>query len=119
VEANMNVGTRTPTRTDFQIDHNFTWLSARNKPNLTISNQILSGEKVSPIVEADIENPSYTAIGRVDITALIYDTDGNALAASKTFIDGIDRQGKSHVVFTWPMPLKKDVSRIEIIPIIR
>jgi hypothetical protein len=54
----------------------------------------------------------------VEVVAIVYDDVGNAFAASKTFVDFIDKQSVQHVTFTWPQVFKKAISRVELIPVI-
>jgi hypothetical protein len=109
-----------PVRAIFEFDNEYTWRGVSGEQiALEVRNKLLTDPKTSPTLEADIFNPSFNDVREVDIGAVLYDTQGNAFAASKTIIDNLDKKSSQHVVFTWPEPFTKAVSRIEIIPIVR
>jgi hypothetical protein len=116
-EGGIRIASGTPVRTEFEFDESLTWQLSTTKPDLKIQNLTIATSS-SPTIEADIVNSTYADIPRVDVVAVIYDEAGNAFAASKTYIDYIDKQSKGHVTFTWPEPFKKIPVRIEIIPLI-
>jgi hypothetical protein len=117
LESNIQIATATPAHTDFQFSDQFVWQVAPDDPQLTVQNLSISAGQ-SPSVEADILNPSYTNLPRVDVTAIVYDASGNAFAASKTYLDSLPAQSSGHVVFTWPLPFSGTPTRAEIIPLI-
>ncbi len=68
-----------------------------------------------PRLEAKIENTSREWISNVDVTALLYDKNGNIFAAAKTFIDRIGPQGKAGALFSWPNSFIIEPASIEIL----
>jgi hypothetical protein len=119
VEAGITAPDKTVIRASFELDPEFSWYVAKTaKPELIVNNLDVSNTETTPFVDADISNETYTDIGRVTIAALVYDVDGNAIAASKTFITNLYQQSNQHVTFSWPQPFSKLISRVELIPII-
>ena len=49
-----------------------------------------------------ITNPSYTAVGRTNVVAIVYNDAGNAVAASETYLGGLSANSSGQAVFTWP-----------------
>jgi len=47
---------------------------------------------------------------------VLYDENGNAMGASRTFIDSINGGQIVPLTFTWPTPFKSIPTKIEIIP---
>jgi len=67
-------------------------------------------------VTATIENTSFYDLESVPVVAVIYDAQGNAFAASQTFIDRITQGANMPITFTWLEPFTQVPARIEIIP---
>jgi Mg-chelatase subunit ChlD len=84
--------------------------ASKDAAQVTIQNQRIEGLTKTPTVTADLVNTSFNPIGRVDAIAIVYNTDGNAIAASKTYVDSIGKQASSQVVFTWPQPFVGQVT---------
>lgn len=78
------------------------WMRVKTPVHLLVKNQQIFDVTTAPIVMADIENPTLTQLGRVNATAIIYDTEGNPISASKTYVDRIGREASEKVAFTWP-----------------
>jgi len=84
-------------------------------PELKVRNLVFSKASTTPRLDAMIENPNLDSISNVDLTALIYDAQGNIFAASKTFIENLPAGGTAPAVFTWPKPFGREVIRTEIL----
>lgn len=69
----------------------------------------------SPRVDAMVENTTLDAANNIDLTALLYDSQGNIFAASKTYIDTLAPGASSPVVFTWPRPFSHDAAKTHIV----
>ena len=110
----LPISTSTVTiHTTFAFDQEITWTAATPAPQILVKNQMISNVLTEPSVNADVVNPSLIRdIGRVNVTAIIYDTTNNAVAASKTYIDSLPRNSSKPVVFTWPGPFKWSKSRL-------
>lgn len=57
-----------------------------------------------PRVEAAITNTSLQSVGPLDVTAVVYGTDENALGVSKTIIDELGSEASKNIFFTWQQP---------------
>ncbi len=102
-ESGIKTAENVPEHVSFDFTGEFNWQSARaGLPQLVIKDPLLSNASTSPSVDVDIQNPTLNPINRVNLTAIIYDLAGNAVAASKTYISNLDRQSSQHIVFTWP-----------------
>jgi hypothetical protein len=67
---------------------------------------ILMGDDVnSPSLSARVKNESIYDLPRFELISILYDTDHNAINASKTFKDGLTSGESVPVNFTWPEPL--------------
>lgn len=62
-----------------------------------------------------LENQSNFSFRDMDVVAIIYDRDDNALAVSKSILPSLSAQEKKTVYFTWSERLKDRAARIEVI----
>lgn len=84
-------------------------------PKLAVSNKVVTKEGSTPQLDAVIENTSLQVVSNVDIAALVYDDDGNIVAASKTFVEIIQAGSQVPIVFSWPEPFSGKVLNIAVI----
>ncbi len=63
-----------------------------------------------------LENESRTTFENMDVVALLYDTNDNAIAVSKSLLETLPGQGSATMYFTWPTALKERTARVELIP---
>jgi len=73
--------------------------------DIRIKNQALLEDKAFPRVVATLENRTVNPIQNVEVVAIVYDSNDNAVAASRTFVDILDKNASEDVVFTWPKAL--------------
>jgi hypothetical protein len=65
---------------------------------------------------ANIENTSRFNFKDLEVTAILYDKDGNAITASKSAVDSLNAKQKKTIYFTWAYKISSRVDRIEVIP---
>jgi Mg-chelatase subunit ChlD len=107
-ESNITVPKKAgPLRTSFIFTGEFDWHAA-SSTQVSIRNQTLNRITDSPVVTADVSNPG-NDLGRVNFTAIVYDSQGNAIAASKTYVEDLKKGAVKHIVFTWPNPFAGQV----------
>jgi Mg-chelatase subunit ChlD len=97
-------------RTSFEFTSEPDWHRVGSTTPVTVSSHQVDNLSDKPTITADLINSSLTDMGRVDATVIVYDTEGNAVGASKTYVDSILKQSKTRVVFTWPMPFTSQVT---------
>jgi hypothetical protein len=117
VETGIGVGEKIPLRTLFELKNDFDWFMVmRQQPELTHKYQrvpSILGETIT----ATISNPAFDEVKQVRVTVIVYDTQGNAMASSKTVIMNLRGESEQAVSFTWPEKFTKSVGKIEVIPI--
>jgi hypothetical protein len=64
----------------------------------------------------NIINKDFNQYSDIEVVAILYDEVGNAMGASRTFIDKIESNQTLPIIFTWPEPFKKIPTKIEVIP---
>lgn len=118
-EANVPSGKQIPARVSFEFRAKPYWVRQKGVfPDVRINKVVLSRENANPLLSAEIENKGLNAYNRVPVIAILYDTAGNAVAASRTVLDSIEGQSSQPVVFTWPKPFGTIISEKEIVPIL-
>ena len=81
-----------------------------------VGEPVLSQQETTPKLTAPITNKSSYNFTDVPVIAILYNQKGNAIAASRTYIDAIPQGTTQNVFYSWPEPFNDIVSRIEIIP---
>jgi len=114
-EPNFSLGQSVPSRVVLEFVGELEWRkNFAIVPRLTVTQNIISGQNVSPRVDATIKNESDQLVEQVEVVAIAYDSQGNAVASSRTFVDRLDREQSSKIFFTWREPFS--ASQVEIIP---
>jgi hypothetical protein len=81
-----------------------------------VGEPVLSQQETTPKLTAPIENKSTYNFTDVPVIVVLYNQKGNAIAASRTYIDSIEQGTTKNVFYSWPEPFKETVSRVEVIP---
>lgn len=107
-----------PTRVSFEFDEDFIWKkSAPQKSLIQVRDEILENVDAEPRLTVELENTSILIIKDIDVVAILYDENENAVRSSTTFIKRLDRGQRETVVFTWPAPFDMPITKIEVIPL--
>jgi hypothetical protein len=118
-ESPIKTGNRTPSSVFFKFTSVPDWMTTDKKytvPQLDSANTDLTNVDKAPKLSADIVNNTLFDYKNVEVVAILYGSDGNAINASSTVIDSIPQQTSQKVYFTWPEKFDKPVTKIEIIP---
>ncbi|MBX4210658.1 hypothetical protein KW783_01675 [Candidatus Parcubacteria bacterium] len=84
------------------------------EPNVSIQHGALSNDQ-SPRIEGTLINQSPSTIKRIETVVILYDTQENAQAVSRTFTDNVAKEETVPIIFTWPKPFVTPISKIEMI----
>ena len=102
-EPNIDTQLRTPSRVTFEIVDKPVWRKNLSSPiEISVTQKVLSGESTRPRVNAIIENKSFDPAERIEAVAIVYNDRGNAIAASRTFVDRLEKDRPAQITFTWP-----------------
>jgi len=102
IETNIFVGNRPFGSVDFAFsDANIAWIKipAGSLPQTRITNLRLQDD--GSAVTATVVNDGTIAARELAVTAVLFGSDGNALAASKSVLSQIPAGGSQRVDFTW------------------
>ncbi len=117
LETGIALGSQTPVRIEFVFEDPIIWKkeTATNNP-LSVNSINLDGATTTPSLNAKIQNSDVASYKNIEVVAILYDENGNAMGASRTFIDNINGGETVPVNFNWPTPFSKIPARIEIVP---
>ncbi len=122
-ESGIQTGQRIPVRVSFEFLNNTPdWQKKPYQlPHLVIIDQTQASStsvtaSSSAKIEATIQNETDFAANNIEVVALVYDANNNAIAASHTIVDQIDARSSTKVTFTWPTAFSSPVAKIEIVP---
>lgn len=119
-EPAIAIGNSIPVYTSFEFTQVPQWLTLSqekiNQLQILTSKITLADEDTSPVLSATIKNNSLFMIPEVDVVAILYDTNHNAISASRTYLNYFAGEESRDINFTWPEPLPSKVIYKEIIP---
>ncbi|MEK7190283.1 MAG: hypothetical protein AAB661_00775 [Patescibacteria group bacterium] len=119
-EPGIDIGNSIPVYVSFEFTQTPLWLQVSpekvNQLKVFISDIRLTDEKTNPRLSAVIKNNSLFTIPNVNIIVILYDSSGNALSTSRTYLSQLNPLEISDINFTWPEPLSGTVVAKEIIP---
>ncbi len=87
-----------------------------NNQNIISTNDVLTDLDTVPKLSVNITNVSDRNFFKFPVVVVIYDTDGNALATSQTYVDSLLLEETKTLYFSWPEPFLGTPARKEIIP---
>lgn len=65
---------------------------------------------------ATLDNQSRYEFKDMDVVAILYNKDDNAIAVSKSVLKDLPARSATTLYFTWPEPLKNETARVEVLP---
>lgn len=114
-EARIKTNGRVPTRTELILREPEIWQPATvGRDQFRVNDRRLIDADSRPRLEATIENKELIEAKQTEIVATIFDSRGNPLTSSRTFIDNFAPRSEELVVFTWPVPIAKTVRSCEV-----
>lgn len=119
IETLIETGNVNPFRTIFTILPPLPWEkipSSYSQVVIKTDKKLLENLEDSTRLTTTIENTSRISFRGMEIDAILYDKDDNAIAVSKSALASLPELGSKTVVFTWPFVMPETVARIEIIP---
>jgi len=103
------------TDTSIRLDAVEVWQpAALGREQFRTTDLVLKDTDTSPRLDAVIENRELTGVGEVEVVATIFNSLGEPLTASQTFIDQLRGRSSETVVFTWPNSIAKTVRSCEV-----
>jgi len=114
----VNMGKRIPAKALFEFAQAPNWQTAADPlAALTVGDKKYSEDSGGTSLLVTLNNTSVNKISTVDVYAVLYDRNGNALGFSKTIVDSIPAYGSTVAPFTWPTSFGGKVISIEVLPV--
>lgn len=116
-ESGIDLGERSPSQEFLSFETEDTsWIKPGAEPaGLEISSiriaKNISGTQLLGVVS----NPSVREIQDIELTGILYDLEGNVIAASETYIDVLGAGASEGIVFTWPKDFGDEIARREVL----
>jgi len=119
-ESGIHTGQRIPKRTFIELLEDYTWTSPKiEKPDIpvvSVRNQRMENLETKPRLRASIENNSLFPVYNVEVIAVLFDIDDNAIAVSSTIVDMIPQYDSVDITLTWKEPLNTLPVKIDVLP---
>lgn len=120
-EPAIDMGNSVPVFVTFEFteapDWTFVSESKVNQVKVLVSNIKLINEDTAPKLSVTVKNDSLFTIPDINFIAILYDASHNAVSASSTYLDVLNRQDTKNITYTWPEKFDSKVVTQEIIPI--
>lgn len=113
-ETGLVAGIRAPVRVTFALDP-FEWrVHEEQKLPLTVVKTDRAFDEERPKLTVTVENSSVYDVPRVDVSVLLSDAQGNAIAAGVSRLDVVRDSVRADAVFTWPQPFVRTVADVRV-----
>ena len=119
VETLIPTGNIIPTTTRFGFTANVPWEKIPQgfaQVVIKTDKQLLEPFTGGTRLTVTLENQSRYAFANMDVVAILYDKEDNAIAISKSLVKVMPAQGSETVYFTWPAQYKERTFRVEVLP---
>ncbi len=103
-EIIMEGGAR-PRRAIFEISNDIEWRrNSEEEAKITVTHTPLLRLDTKPRIETIVKNDGTNMLENIELVATIFDGRDNVIAASRSFVERLDKNSSSQVVFTWGRP---------------
>ena len=108
-EADVRTGEKIPSRVFFEFTEDPPqWYRAQSVGQaLSVNNTRLLDTATRPRIDALLQNNSLQEYKDLEVVGVVFAADGNAVAASRTVIDVLEKSASFPLVFTWPRPFER------------
>lgn len=89
--------------------------NASVQPELSVKDLSFSRLDSAPKLEAIVENPTLNAVSNIDLSAVLFDAEGNIFAVSKTYVEELKAGEEVKVVFTWPRAFASEPAKTDVL----
>ncbi|MEK7213947.1 MAG: hypothetical protein AAB637_02440 [Patescibacteria group bacterium] len=119
-ETAVNVKQRVLVKAIFEFVQAPAWFQSHDTlEGLAVIDKKYEEENANSSLEVTLENRTLYPYKNIDVSVVLYDSDGNVQGFSKTKIDNINpKNGREIASFTWPINREGKVTSIEVMPVI-
>lgn len=117
-EGQLATGNRKGVRAFFEFSAPLVWERSRDiSHDIVIKNREVVDNTTAPRISAQAQNTSVSKVKDIAFIAVVFDTAGNAFAASQTVVREIGAGQEFKIVFTWPQAFARPVGHVDITPL--
>lgn len=117
--GDMESGERAASRAFFEFVSPMVWERLRDRSEkVTVSDKQVKDIETAPRVSAIVTNDDVMDFKNVSVVAVVFDTAGNAFAASRTIIPLLTVRESYPLTFTWVEPFTKRIARVDILIVV-
>jgi Mg-chelatase subunit ChlD len=114
-EGRVETGDRVPTQARITYDLHPIWVPATlGGERYGTERRTLTGADTQPVLSATLKNDSLDEVHDVEIVATVFDTNGNALTASRTRVPTFRARSSEDITFTWQEPIATTLRSCEV-----
>ena len=96
-----------PRRALFEFGDNIVWQKVQDTDvDLVVTHSPLLRLDTMPRIEAKVKNDGFEDVQNIELVAAVFDGSDNVIAASRTFVEKLNRNEIADVFFTWPRPFE-------------
>ena len=115
-EPELFTGNQRPARLEFAFTSPAVWFKVEKlETDLAVTEAALTRLETSPRLEFTLTNKTTKLIKQIEVVGIIYDTDGNTVAFSRTIVDSLTNKEARVVSLNWPLPFTGTPARNEIV----
>jgi hypothetical protein len=114
-EPSVTTGNRVPYRTFFEFTASPEWVASATTSPLSVTDSNFTVASTTSVLQASVLNSSISPDNSIDVIAILYGTDGNVVAFSKSFIPNISAGATVGVSFTWPYAIDQTIAKKEFL----
>jgi len=112
----INIDEGVPYKTTLEWTKPLIWMRVDSTHEVVLEEQQISGANRRPEIDATLINKEPNVLEDVEVIAIVYDEQQNAIAVSKTYVDKLSARGKQHITFSWFSPFESKYKRWQLIP---
>lgn len=120
-EPAVDMGNSVPVYTTFEFTEVPVWVRVPKEQvdqiKVFTSDVLIEDEDTRPKLSAKVKNDSLFTLPDVNVVAILYDENGNAITSSSTYIETLHGGETLPINFTWQEPFSSKVVTREIIPL--
>ena len=114
-ESALTVKERVPVKATFEFTALPQWVRAEGQTLARVESSTIFNEGTFPRVEASIKNIGRSILRNLEAVAIVYNSEGNAIAFSRTTIDQVSPDDVEDIAFTWQEKFSSEQVRVDIL----
>lgn len=116
VELGLDAGERAVTRASLEWLDDPLWVQAEGEPRVVVVvDERIERQGAEPRARASVQNTGVLPVGKIAVVAVAYGADGNAVAATRTWVERLAAGESREVVFAWSAPWPSEAEDLQVV----